>query len=322
LRKRRLKVVALLDESTDLGLIAARKGTWLDWFDAGVIDTLRELGHTVSVIRFAPPYERAMAKVERARPDVVFNLVQAVFDDRGRDGHVATLLELAGIPYTGPGPRGLMLAGDKALTKAVLRAAGIDTPAFQVVTAEQRRVQPMPFRVLVKPVRGGGSDGLRPSSLLRGSKAMLRAARRAAREIGCPAICEEYIEGREITVAVIGTEEPQVLPPCEWHFGRGVRFVTERLKWDLAYSDRTGTRFAKAELAPALDRRIRDICRSAFVLLEQRDYCSIDLRVTAQGRIAVLEVNANPGLVPASERWKPIPFPDLIEGFVGNALCR
>lgn len=320
--KSSMRIAVLLDESTDLARLEARRGSWLEWIDAHVIDALRELGHTVSLVRFDQQIDDVLATIRRTCPDLVFNLADSALDDRGKDAYSAVMLELAGLPYTGASPRGLFFAGDKALSKTILRANGIDVPDFQVVPRAEEIRRPKKFPVLVKALNRGGSEGLIASSLVTNERTLKAAVRRLIHAYECPAICEEFIEGRELSVGIVGGDNPRVLSPSEWRFGRGPQFVTERLKADLAYSDKCGTKFAAVSLEPKLARRVVSVCRRVYRLLELRDYGSVDLRVTADGRIVVLDVNANPGLVRRSRRWKPIPFRDLIASIVRAAVCR
>jgi D-alanine-D-alanine ligase len=318
-----MRIVALLDQTVSLERIRSRKGPWWEWLDAYVIEALRAAGHDVSLVQFGTRPEETLAALRRISPGLVFNLTQtAGAGDRGMEAYAAAMLELAGYPYTGAGPRGLLIAGDKALSKTILRANGIDVPDFEVVAHARAAARPRRYPVLVKPLNRGGSEGLARSSLVDDARALAREAKRIADAYGCPVICEEFIAGRELTAGVIGHERPRVLPPCEWQFGRGPQFVTERLKWDLAYCDRCGTTFEAASLKPALARRVADVCRRVYQALELRDYGSIDLRVTPDGRIVVLEANANPGLLPASRRWQRVPYPRLIAGIVRAALRR
>lgn len=317
-----MRIVTLHDAAADLPAIAERRGTWADWFDAYVIDTLRETGHVVDPLRLDHELDGVLAALRDRRPDLVFNLALSALNDRGNDVYSAVLLELAGIPYTGAGPRGLFLAGDKALSKHVLRAHGIDVPAFQVIHRADDAVWPGFGPLLVKALNRGGSEGLTPASLVRDRRALRRAVARIVDDYACPAICEEYIEGRELSVGIVGNARPRVLPPGEWDFGAGPPFVTHRVKWDIPWADGVGVRFEPARLTPALGRRVTTVCRRTFQLLELRDYASIDLRITPEGRIVVLEANANPGLFPGSLRFKPLPFPRLLNGIVRAARAR
>lgn len=317
-----MRVTVLLDSSVDLKRIASRKGHWSDWFDAHVIDTLKAAGHEVTPVQWRDDPQGVLADIRAGRPAVVFNLALSALDDRGRDAYPAALLEMAGLPYTGSPPRGLLLAADKALSKIILRAHGIEVPRFQVLERPADAVAPERYPVLVKALNRGGSESLAPSSLVTDLRSLRREARRVIEEYSCPVIAEEFIGGRELSVGILGGERPRVLTPGEWHFGSGPQFVTQRVKWDLPYSDRCGIRFAAAELSPALARQVREVCRRTYALLGLRDYGSVDLRITADGRVVVLEANANPGLFPGSLRFKAVPFPKLIAGIVRAARRR
>src|SRR5437868_7136640 len=120
----------------------------------------------------------------------------------------------------------------------------------------------------------------------------------------------------------MGDGGPRALLPGEWRFGRGPQFVTERLKWDAIYCESRGAAMVPAEPSPVMARRIRDICLRTYKLLELRDYATIDLRVTAEGRIVILEANANPGLYPENVAFRSFAFRDLLSEIVRAATRR
>jgi len=317
-----MRVTVLIDESVDVDQLTLRDAHWSEWFDAHVIDALKVRRHAVTVVQYNGDVPDVLEQIFRSTPDVVFNLALGAGGDRGKEAYIAAALELAGLAYTGASPRGLMLAGDKGLSKQLLRHSGIEVPDFQIVhTVEQAR-EPEKFPILVKALNRGGSEGLTSSSLVRNFREMCIQVHKVVEEYACPVICEEYITGREISVGVVGDKQPRVLPAGEWHFGRGPQFVTQKLKWDLPYSDKCGVSFKAAELDRGLRRRIVQVCQQTYRLLELRDYGSIDMRIRPDGRIVVLEANANTGLFPDSFRFKAIPFPSLIQSIVKAAARR
>jgi len=152
-----MRVAVLLDRTVRLDVLASRAGHLSRWFDAYVIDALHDLGHEITLVQFGPDPQGVLGALDQARPDVVFNLALGAFGDRSLQAYPATLLELGNFAYTGAGPRGLTLAGDKALSKALLRDCGITVPAFMPIQGADEPIS-LRYPVLVKARTLGGSD--------------------------------------------------------------------------------------------------------------------------------------------------------------------
>jgi len=296
---------------------------------AHVAAALRELGHRVDALPFGPHAAESIARLDAARPDLVFNLTEHHGGDRCQDAHIAAALELLGLPYTGAGPVGLLLGRDKAESKRRLARAGIRVPGFAVLAPGERRLPAdLRYPLFVKPQMGDGSEGIVASSLAATEAAAVRRARIVHRSTGLPAICEEYVAGRELKVGVLGNRELTVLPPREVRFGRrgGPRFLTGRVKSDRAYRKRWGITYPRARLSPSARERVEAVSARVYRLLEMRDYGKIDLRLVEEGEIFVLEGNPNPDLAPTGlgriASWAGIGYVELVGRVVDLARER
>jgi len=295
---------------------------WRTEFD--VLQALRTLGHATRVVGARDDIDvvhRACAELE---PDVVFNLMVEFHGVAPYDQHVASFLELLRRPYTGCNPRGLTLARDKALAKQVLAAHGIDVPRFQVFArgARTRRRRDLGFPLIVKSLTEEASLGIARSSLVRDERALERRVAFVHDSLATDAIAEEFVAGRELYSAVLGNGRPRVLPTWELVFARlppGVPNVaTRRIKFHPRTQRRLGVRSRAARLPPPLEERVARSSRTIHRALGLSGYARIDLRLTAQGRLVVLEVNPNPELARGEDfadaaRAAGIDYPALIQ---------
>jgi len=298
-----------------------------------VVNALRRLGHTVGLLGVGARLEPVVVGLLRQKPDVVFNLTEQFRDLRMLDANVAGLLELLDLPFTGSGPAGLMLCRDKGLAKHVLRAGGVMVPRFEVVEPgiPSRTTMDLAFPLVVKPLLEDGSEGISNASLVHTRAELIARVRAIHRRFRQAAIIEEYVTGRELYVTVLGNGRLTVLPPREIEFtatgGAAPLMATYQVKWDKRYRKRWRVRQSFARLEPGLLTSIAKTCRDAFRLLHVRDYARVDLRVTPEGRVVVLEVNPNPGLnvideVALSAEKAGIPYQALIDRIVRMAIAR
>ncbi len=266
-----------------------------------VISALRELGHSVRAVGVDDDVGAIFGELAAEPPALVFNLAEQFRNDRRLDMNVAALLEMMDIRFTGAGPAGLLLCRDKGLSKQLLVLHRVRVPGFSVFPPGGTIRVPKATRypLIVKPIYEDASDGIALSSVVRSEEELLERVRFVHQRWQQVAIAEEYIEGRELYVAVLGNERLSVFPPRELRFGHGGDgpvIATSRVKWDTEYRQKWQIEYGFAELEGALFRKIARVCRRAYRLLHLRDYGRIDLRVTADGRIYVLEVNPNPDI--------------------------
>ena len=226
--------------------------------------------------------------------DVVFNIAEGI-SGRNREAQVPNLCELLGVPYTGSDAATLSICLDKALAKKLLR--DVDTPEFQVLVTGREKLRNFKYPVIVKPNQEGTSKGISGKSVCDDEAKVREVARTIIDKYGQPALVEEYIFGREFTVGLLGEKRPRVLPPMEVVFlNPGPRPVYDyecKQDWEkhVRYE-------VPANLTPNELRAMEKVCRSTFMALGCRDVARIDLRLTPEGRIYVIEVNPLPGLTP------------------------
>ena len=260
---------------------------------AAVVDALEESGHTVALLEgdktlLAAVEDFAPADRQSGQPTgLVLNLAYGI-QGESRYTHVPAMLELAGVPYTGASPLGHAVSLDKAVTKNLLQAAGVATPAFTLMTQPCEPSAPLRYPPIVKPRRESTSYGL---TLAHNREELDAAVEAVVTRYGQAALVEQYIDGREVCVALLGNDPPQALPAVELSFDdRTLRLVT----WDDKYHRRADEprKLCPAPLAPALSRRIEEVARATFECCHARDYARVDIRIDADGTPWVLELNS------------------------------
>lgn len=231
--------------------------------------------------------------------DLVFNMAEG-FRGRNREAQVPALLELLDIPYTGSDPATLSLALDKALAKKVVRQAGIDTPAFQLMTTGKERLSKdfTRYPLIVKPVAEGSSKGVVQKSVCNSEAEVREVVKEMVSRYQQPALVEEFIGGREFTVGLLGERRPKVLPPMEIVFlDKSDKAPIYRFEDKLSVNDRIHYE-VPAKLDPSQMERLKAAARGAFMALGCRDVARLDFRTDDRGRFYFLECNPLPGLTP------------------------
>ncbi|TLY57750.1 MAG: D-alanine--D-alanine ligase, partial [Gammaproteobacteria bacterium] len=242
------------------------------------------------------------------QPDIVFNLLEEFDGIVTYDQHVVAFLELMRQPYTGCNPRGLLLSRDKSLSKQLLAFHRIATPQFAVFPrgAHFHVPRKLRFPLFVKSTVEDASLGIAQASVVEDAARLRERIEFVHEQVKTDALVEEYIEGRELYVGVMGNERLTRLPVWEMVFGSMpdslAAIATRKVKWDKRYQAKYGiTTHAATDLPPqvlaALDRLSRRIYRA----LGMSGYARMDFRVTAQGQVYVLEANANPNLESAED---------------------
>ncbi|HZX93239.1 MAG TPA: ATP-grasp domain-containing protein [Myxococcales bacterium] len=251
--------------------------------------------------------EAALLDLSRTKADLVFNMVEAFAGDDSKEAHVAAFLELLDLRYTGAGPRALFLAQDKAVAKKIFDFHQIRTPRFaSSYRGKLDHVDDLEFPLIVKPASEDGSVGIDAGAVVHGLRELMERVSMIQEKFDCPALIEEYIEGREIYLAVLGNGKPVALPAVELDLSRlpeGMpRIAGREVKWDKgteAY-DVTGSAAAK-DLEEETRRRLQETAVQVYSALQLRDYGRVDMRLTKDGRIYVIEANPNPWLSPEAE---------------------
>jgi D-alanine-D-alanine ligase len=257
--------------------------------------------------------------VRRHRPDVVLNLFEGLgaADDAVTEVGVAALLEWLGVPFTGSTAQAVALTRSKPLSKYVLHGAGLPTPAFLVVdTAGDPRLEDGPaglpsalgtgrlgWPVIVKPASQDASAGIDQGSVVTAPAPLCQRVGLLLERYGPPVLVEQYVEGRELTVALLEAPEVRALPASEFVFRprdhAAWNIVTYDAKWLVGSVDFQHTPFReRASVEPELEGRLHDLALRAYRVLGLRDYGRVDFRVTPAGEPFLLEANANPDLSP------------------------
>lgn len=235
--------------------------------------------------------ERFMAPESQARPSgFVFNMAYGI-QGECRLTHVPAMLEMAGVPYTGSGPLGHGMALDKVITKRLIRDSGLPTPNFRVMRHGTESTGELRFPMIVKPRHESDSCGVQ---LVNEPAHLRQAVEVVVTQFAQDALVEEYIEGREIWVALLGNEELEVLPLVEQDFGgRETRFVTWEAKHMVVAAP---PKICPAQIGSRLATVLRDISVETFGICQCRDYARVDFRIDDFGQPFVLEINTMPGL--------------------------
>ncbi|HXT21299.1 MAG TPA: D-alanine--D-alanine ligase, partial [Thermoanaerobaculia bacterium] len=264
-----------------------------------VADALRA-SHEVEVLEVHADLEGLVHGLRERKPDLVFNLCEMFGDDERGDARVAALLELLGVPFTGSGAAELFLVQDKGLTKKMLAFDGILYPNFAVFSenADFETGGNLRMPLFVKPLCGDASIGITGAdALVRDSRSLMEQVLRIHKEQKDAALAEEYIEGRELYVGVLGNLEPEALPPIELDLSglpdHMPPVADNAVKFDEALGKRYGIESRIADLPDEMRARLQKVAVQAYRALRVRDYGRVDLRLTEAGEIYVLEVNAN-----------------------------
>jgi D-alanine-D-alanine ligase len=272
-----------------------------------VVTTLRKRGHDMRVIGVHDDLTPIRQSIEEFKPDIVFNLMEAFADIGVFDQNVVSYLELLRVPYTGCNPRGLTLSRDKALARKLLAYHRIPSPDFTVVPLNRKPILPkkLAFPLIVKSLTYESSIGISQASVVANEEQLLKRVNYIHDTILTPAIIEQFIDGRELYVGVVGNHRLRVFPVWEMSFAKmpesSWRIATERVKWSVKYQKRHGIDTAEAQLLEGLAPKIQHLARRTFRALDLSGYARIDFRMDGNGKPYVIEANANPQLAQAED---------------------
>ena len=267
-----------------------------------VAGALSEGGHKVSLIGINDDLRELMDKLDDKRPDLVFNLCERFADNDEYEMHVTAVLAMLGQPFTGTGPVGMALRQDKAITKKLFKFHGVSYPNF--ATFDKNNLEfagKMRFPLFVKPLHGDTSLGIDDSSLITEYSKLIERIGFIQKHLKVPALVEEYIEGREFYVGILGNDAAEILPVMELDFAK-LPDGHPRIYGHEAKSDTDSVQFGAVnaivatELAPEVRARLTIAGREAAYALKVQDYARVDIRLSADGIPIVVEVNANPYL--------------------------
>jgi D-alanine-D-alanine ligase len=263
---------------------------------------LSEGGHEVALLGISNSLVELVEKLKEQQPELVFNLCETFADNDHYEMNVTAVLEMLGMRFTGTGPSGMALRQDKAITKKLLAFHDVRCPEF--ATFDRDRLEfagKMRFPLLIKPLHGDASAGVDDSSLVRDYVSLVQRINFIQNELNDTALVEEYIEGREFYVSILGNDPPEVLPLIELDFSRlpesYPRIYGREAKFDENSVQYNGTNAVVAtDLPPEVRNRILMTGLEASHVMQCNDYARVDIRLTPDGRPYVVEVNANPYL--------------------------
>ncbi|MFN8580842.1 MAG: ATP-grasp domain-containing protein [Gemmatimonadaceae bacterium] len=314
---------------TEYGIDVA---TELEEYEA-IGKALRKVGFRAELFNMKDDVDRLISYLRRRRIDVVFNLVEHVRSESGLELAVAGLFELMGVPYTGSGPFALGLCLRKGTTKQVLLANGIRTPRFHLLEVpELRRRHGLHFPIIVKPAREDASVGVEAESVVYDQTQLHERVAKAYADHGPPILVEEFIEGRELHVSVLGNDPPRALPILEYDLSRLApelpRIISYAGKWDpLKEEFHRVDAICPAKLSRQVERRVREAALAAYRLTGCRGYARVDVRLSKDSKVYILEVNPNPDLTEdvsfmASAGAAGMSFAQTLKAIVEMALPR
>ncbi|MBN8956151.1 MAG: ATP-grasp domain-containing protein [Rhizobiales bacterium] len=334
---RRLRVLVLLNSyhvppDTLKGHTEQETVAWRMGYD--VVRALRSRKHEVQVLGLEDTLRPIREAIDSFKPSVVFNLLEEFHGETAYDQNVASYLQLLRIPYTGCSPRGLMLSRGKDLSKKLLAYHRIPVPAFAVfpIGRKVRRPGRLSFPLIVKSLSEDASRGIAQASVVHSDDKLAERVAFIHERVGTAAIAEQFIEGREFYVGVIGNERLRALPIWELEFGdlgEGQnRIATEKVKFDVDYQERRGILQGYAEdLPPELYARIQRTAKRICKTLEIDGYARVDFRLSADGVPYFLEANPNPDIAryevfADSAALDGLKYPALLDRIMALGLSR
>ena len=266
-----------------------------------VLTGLRELGHEVQPLGLYDDLTPLRQAIQDFKPHIAFNLLDEFRGETMLDQNVVSYLELVQVPYTGCNPRGLMLARDKALSKKILHYHRIPVPRFAVVPAGRKlRLKParLNYPLIVKSQVEEASLGIAEASIVNSDEKLAERVEFMHAKVGTSLILEQYVDGRELYVGIMGNTRLQVLPVWELEMrrlrGDAPRIATRQVKWNLQLQKRRGVKIGPARnLPPELERLLVKTSKRVYRLLQLSGFARIDFRLDAEGRPFFLEANPN-----------------------------
>ncbi len=332
---KRLRILVLMHpdfvppETTD-GYSAREINAWKTEYD--VVSTLRAAGHEVRPLGVQEEIKPVRDAIEDLKPHVVFTLLEEFHYEVVYDQHIASYLELMKVPYTGCNPRGLILARGKDLSKTLAHHRRIPVPAFAVFPMRRKVKRPprLALPLIVKSLSSDGSLGISQASIVDTDEKLAERVAFIHERIGTAAIAEQFIEGRELYVGVLGNNRLRVLPVWELKFGSmgGPGIATEKAKHDPNYQERIGIADGPArDLAPELSAHIQRLAKRIYRTLGLDGYARIDFRLSADGTPYFIEANPNPEIAKSQEfataaQHDGLDYPGLLHRIVTLGMSR
>ena len=323
-------------------VIAASQASTVDLSEVGVLEerehvqeALQASGYKTSLFNMNSDIKRLIAFIEEKEPDLIFNLCESVGDESTHEMFVAGIYELMGIPYTGASAFTLGMCQNKVRTKQALSFHKIRVPRFALYKNTTEVVEDefdLRFPVIVKPSLEDASVGIDNGSIVDSFPALRKRVRMIFQNYDQPALVDEYIEGRELNVAIMGNRRPIILPISEIDFS-GLpsdypHIVTYNAKWVEGTDEFKGTvGVCPAPIPIEIERQAKEIAIKAYRIMGCRDYARVDMRLDRNNNLFVIEVNPNPDIsddagFARSARAYGLSFDEIINKIVEYALQR
>ena len=284
---------------TVLAHLATETSQQLDEVIGQVASALRKGGHKVSILGVHADLSRLISGLRKRKPDLIFNLMETFGRNELGAAGLAGVLNVLGFPYTGGGPGEIYIQEDKGLAKKLLAFEKLLYPDFMVFTpdAELGAAGKLHFPLSVKPLRMDASLGIDGKSLVWNIQNLTRRIKEIHSDSHDAALVEEYIEGREIYVGVLGNHEPQALAPVEMDFSKlsngRLHIVDSEAKWAEKSTPYQDIRPIVPDFPDEVRARLQKVALEAYRALRVRDYGRVDLCLTNDGAIYVIAVNAS-----------------------------
>ncbi len=297
-----------------------------------VMAALEEAGHTVRALGLQDNLSDLRTEITEWKPDIAFNLLEEFQSIVTYDQYVVAFLELMRQPYTGCNPRGMMISRDKALSKQILTYHRIPTPGFAVFRKGRRYRLPrkLKFPLFVKSATEDASVGISQASIVGDADRLKERIEFIHEQTQSDALVEEYIEGRELYVGVLGNERLRTFPVWEMDFGTlpdvMAGIATRKVKWDRRYQEKHGISTGEAEDLPeGTGAYLHKLSKRIYRALYLSGYARMDFRMRPDGSIFVLEANANPNISDGedfveSAKAAGIEYPALLEQIIRLGL--
>jgi len=310
--------------------VDTQKAEWKTEFD--VVTTLRALGHEAEPLGVEQDLGIIRSTIDSWKPHIVFNLLEAFHNVSLFEPNVVSYLELLRIPYTGCNPRGLLIAKDKGLSKKLMAYHRIPVPEFTVFHRglKIRLPKRLAFPLIVKSLTEEASLGISQASVVEDEQKLRERVSFIHESVGTDALVEQFIEGRELYVGVMGNQRLRVFPVWEMQFSKMPdnvhRIATERVKWSNKYQEKYGIQ--TAELKDASDsvvEHIQHLSKRVYRSLDLSGYARIDLRMDADEKLYVLEANPNPQIAEIedfaeSAKQAGVPYKQLLQQIITLGL--
>jgi len=329
-RTKKLRVILLADETLlpdgDLKDFSEKQRE-LRKTEFDVRDAVEALGHDLFSIGVSDDLSTIRGAIDAHKPHIAFNLVEEFAGIGHFDQHVVSYLELRQQPYTGCNPRGLTFARDKALTKKILAYDDLKVPEFATFPKGRtvKRPEKLEFPLFVKSLTEEGSAGISTASIVHDDTKLKERVEYIHRTTNSTALAEQFIDGREIYVGVMGNQLITALPAWEFSMTKkenGTPLIaSDRAKWDPKYQRQVGLRTGPAKLSRKMQVKLSDLSKRIYRLLGMSGYARLDYRLTEDGEAYLLEANPNPQIAKdedfaLSAKHTGIEYPELIEQLI------